>query len=463
MRSLKKAFVLIIACFGLCIYTHAAQHGKPNILFIVGDDMGYSDVAFQGCKDIPTPNLDKLAASGVRFTSGYVSAPYCSPTRAGLLTGRYQEKFGHEFNPSSPGTGLPVTERTIADRLKAVGYHTGLVGKWHEGSEPKFHPQKRGFDEFFGFLGGSHSYFKYNGMLRGTEPVSGEEYFTDAFGREACDYITHHKDEPWFLYLAFNAVHTPMDATDDRLKQFESIQDKKRRTYAAMMSAMDENIGRVLGKLQETRQTENTYVIFISDNGGPVMPGTTMNASHNDPFRGGKRTTLEGGIRVPFVVSWKNHIKPGVNDGMAIQLDLTATALNLGGADTKNIDGVNLMPYLTGKKKGAPHDVLYWRFGDQMAIRIGDYKLVRYDQNADTRVGKRLHAIGPFLYNLNEDIGETKDLSAQMPDKVRELQTKWDAWNKTLMKPLWGYGKGDSDGDPKQPKAKKKKKDSGNV
>jgi arylsulfatase A-like enzyme len=372
------------------------------------------------------------------------------------LTGRYQEKYGHEFNPT--GTqGMPTNQITIADRLKKVGYHTGLVGKWHQGSEPQFHPQKRGFDDFFGFLGGSHSYFKYNGMLRGTQPVSGEEYFTDAFGREACDYISKNKDKPWFLYLAFNAVHTPMDATDDRLQKFTQIQDKKRRTYAAMMYAMDENIGRVLNKLQETGQTENTYVIFISDNGGPVMPGTTMNASHNTPLRGGKRTTLEGGIRVPFVVSWLNHIKPGgVYDNMVIQLDLTATALNIAGADTSNTDGVNLLPYLTGDNHGVPHGVLFWRFGDQMAIRLGNYKLVRYDANADTLTGKKQPAIGPFLYNLADDIGETKDLSKKMPGKLRELQSKWDDWNKTLARPLWWQGKGDSDGDPKQPKKKKK-------
>ncbi|MDB6056605.1 MAG: sulfatase [Verrucomicrobiales bacterium] len=456
MQLLKKALVLTLACLA-CASTQAAQKGKPNILFIVGDDMGYSDVGFQGCKDIPTPNLDKLAASGVRFTSGYVSAPYCSPSRAGMLTGRYQEKFGHEFNPSSPGSGLPTNQVTIADRLKKVGYHTGLVGKWHEGNEAWFHPQKRGFDEFFGFLGGSHSYLKWNGMLRGTEPVSGEEYFTDAFGREASSYIEKNKNEPWFLYLAFNAVHTPMDATEDRIKLFAKIDDTKRRTYAAMMYAMDQNIGRVLAKLEETGQAENTYVIFFADNGGPVMPGTTMNASHNDPLRGGKRTTLEGGIRVPFIVSWKNHLKPAVYDNMAFTLDMTATALKIAGADTKNLDGVNLMPYVTGKNNGQPHDVLYWRFGDQMAIRIGDYKLVRYDQNADLKVGRKLPAVGPFLYNLKTDIGETKDLSKEMPDKLHELQAKWDQWNKTLAKPAWGYGKGDSDGDPKQPKKKKKK------
>ncbi len=404
--------------------------------------MGYADVGFHGCKDIPTPNLDALARSGVNFTSGYVSAPYCSPTRAGLLTGRYQQKFGHEFNPTSRETGLPLTEKTIANRLKPQGYTTGLVGKWHLDSMPEMHPQKRGFDEFFGFLGSSHSYFKWDGMLRGTEPVDGKEYFTDAFGREACSFIERHKGQPWFLYLAFNAVYTPMDATDDRLARFAKILDKQRRTYAAMMYAMDENVGRVLKKLADTGQEQDTFIIFINDNGGPTMPGVTVNCSVNDPLRGSKRTTLEGGIRVPFIVSWKNHIKAAVLDKMVIQLDLTRTALETAGADTSDTDGVNLLPYLSGEKKTAPHDALYWRLGEQMAIRLGDYKLVHYDSNVDTRTGKHNQPIaGPKLYNLATDIGETNDLFGQMPDRAKELQAKWEAWNATLIKPLWGLPK----------------------
>jgi arylsulfatase A-like enzyme len=259
------------------------------------------------------------------------------------------------------------------------------------------------------------------------------------------------------LYLAFNAVHTPMDATDDRFGKFTSITDKRRRTYAAMMLALDENVGRARKKLAETGQEENTLVIFISDNGGPVMPGTTINGSVNTPLRGGKRTTLEGGIRVPFVVSWKNHVKPAVFDKPAIQLDLTATALDLAGAKADNLDGVNLLPYLSGDKKQSPHDALYWRFGQQMAIRMGDFKLVRYDSNADTLTGKRNQPIaGPQLYDLSKDIGEKNDLFASMPDKAKELQSKWDAWNATLMKPLWAFGPSDSDGDPAQKKKKKK-------
>jgi arylsulfatase A-like enzyme len=428
----------------------AASPLRPNILFIVGDDMGYADVGFHGCRDIPTPNLDALAASGVRFTSGYVSGPYCSPTRAGLLTGRYQSRFGHEFNPAG-GHGLPLTEITIANRLKAAGYATGLVGKWHLGAAPEMRPPKRGFDEFYGFLGGAHSYIQATGILRGDEQVKELDYTTDAFGREAAAFIERHRGEPWFLYLAFNAVHTPMQATDDRLAKFPDIADKKRRTYDAMMLAMDEAIGRVRQKLADAGLEQNTFVCFISDNGGPTMPGTTINASRNDPFRGSKRTTLEGGIRVPFTVSWPGHVKPGVYDQPVIQLDAHATALAIAGVEVKpewKLDGVNLLPFLTGEKTGSPHDALYWRFGAQMAIRLGDHKLVRYDRNADTQSGKRNQAVtAAKLYNLASDRGETKDLAAAMPDKVKELQSKWDAWNAANVKPLWGGGTTDSDGD----------------
>ena len=424
---------------------------KPNILFIVGDDMGYGDVGFHKCKDIPTPNLDKLAGSGVRFTNGYVTGPYCSPTRAGLLTGRYQTRFGHEFNPGGGTQGMPVTETTIADRLKAAGYVTGIVGKWHLGAQESMQPQKRGFDEFFGFLGGAHSYFQSAGILRGTTPVKELDYTTDAFGREAVDFIERHKDKPWFLYLAFNAVHTPMNATDDRLAKFPNIVDKKRQTYDAMMLAMDEAIGKVRQKLSDSGLDEKTLIVFISDNGGPTMPGVTVNGSSNLPLRGSKRTTLEGGIRVPFVVSWQGHVKPGVFDKPVIQLDATATALAAAGVDVKpewKQEGVNLLPFLDGTATAAPHDALYWRFGQQMAIRSGDYKLVRYDSNADTLTGKSGQPVTPArLYKLSEDLGETKDLAAAEPEMVKELQEKWNSWNQSNVAPLWGGGNSDNDGD----------------
>lgn len=451
----------IIALLGIGLATYsghgsratAAEKAKPNILFIVGDDMGYADVGFHGCQDIPTPHLDALAASGVRFTNGYVSGPYCSPTRAGLMTGRYQERFGHEFNPGGPN-GLPLTEVTIADRLRAAGYATGLVGKWHLGAQPEQHPQKRGFQEFFGFLGGSHSYFNSSGILRGTEQVNELDYTTDAFGREAVAFIERHKSEPWFLYLAFNAVHTPMNATDDRLAKFPNVEDTQRRTYDAMLLALDEAVGSVRKKLADTGLDKNTLVLFISDNGGPTMPGTTVNGSRNTPFRGSKRTTLEGGIHVPFVVSWPDRLRPGVYEKPVIQLDATATALTAAGVKAEHLDGVDLLPFLSGENSNAPHDVLYWRFGQQMAIREGEYKLVRYDSNVDTRTGRSGQPVTEAkLYRLSDDIGETKDLSGQLPDKVKELQTKWDAWNATLVKPLWGGGKADSDGpEPGAPK-----------
>jgi arylsulfatase A-like enzyme len=434
---------------------------KPNILLIVGDDMGYADVGFHGSKEIPTPNLDALAASGVRFTSGYVSGPYCSPTRAGLLTGRYQNRFGHEFNPDG-ANGMPLTETTIADRLKAAGYSTALVGKWHLGARPEFHPLRRGFDEFYGFLGGGHSYFEAAGMWRGTNPVTELDYTTDAFGREAVAFIERHQSRPWFLYLAFNAVHTPMHATDDRLAKFASISDEKRRTHNAMLLAMDEAIGRVRKKLADAGLEQSTLVFFIADNGGPVMPGTTMNASRNDPLRGGKRTTLEGGIRVPFLVSWPGRLKPGVYTHPVIQLDLTATALAAAGVEIKpdwKLEGVNLLPFLNGEKTGAPHDALYWRFGQQMAIRAGDYKLVRYDSNADTLTGARNQPVSTAkLYNLAADVGESKDLASAMPEKVKELQAKWDAWNAGNIQPRWGAAHADDGAEPgSRPTAKGKK------
>ncbi len=461
-KCLLRSFLVALLC-ALCSQTaSAADTRKPNILFIVGDDMGYADVGFHGCKDIPTPHLDALAASGVRFTSGYVSGPYCSPTRAGLLTGRYQNRFGHEFNPGAPNAGLPLTEKTIADRLKAAGYATGLVGKWHLGNLPEMQPLKRGFDEFFGFLGGAHSYFASAGILRGTEQVKEMDYTTDAFGREACAFVEKDKGKPWFLYLAFNAVHTPMHATDDRLAKFPNVADKQRRTYAAMMIAMDDAIGKVRAKLAETGQNENTLITFISDNGGPAMQGVTVNGSVNLPLRGSKRTTLEGGVRVPFIVSWPGKLKPGVFAQPAIQLDLTATALAAAGVATKpewKLDGVNLLPFLTGEKTGTPHDALYWRFGEQMAVRAGDFKLVRYDTTADGLDAGRKAGPSPLkLYNLHDDLGETKDLAAAQPDKVKELQALWNTWNTANMKPLWGGGRADNDGPEPGAPAKKGKK-----
>jgi arylsulfatase A-like enzyme len=418
-------------------YYGGIANAAPNILFIVADDLGYADVGFHGCKDIPTPNIDSLAKNGVRCSSGYVSGVYCSPTRAGLLTGRYQTRFGHEFNPGAGANiGLPLTETTIADRLKMAGYKTGWVGKWHLGSAEKYYPVNRGFEDSYGFLGGAHAYLPEKGklqMLRGKEMFDEKEYLTDAWGREAVAFIDRHQKQPFFLYLAFNAVHTPMHATEKYLKRFPGIKDPQRQKYAAMHSAMDDNIGRVLQKLRDCKLEENTLICFFSDNGGPTMVGTTINGSINAPLRGSKRQTLEGGIRVPFVLHWKGKLPADkIYDKPVIQLDLHATALTVAGVEIQKdwkLDGVNLLPYLDGKKTEAPHDALYWRFGDQMALRKGDYKLVQYDNT------------GCKLYNLATDIGESNDLATKEPMKVKELETLWQKWNKEMAEPLWGARK----------------------
>ncbi len=437
---------LVLALHIACQAAEPAPQGakKPNVVILLADDLGYADVGFQGCRDIPTPHIDSLAQNGVRCTNGYVSGPYCSPTRAGLLTGRYQQRFGHEFNPSTEDSGLALTETTMAERFADAGYATGLVGKWHLGGLPKFRPPQRGFGDFFGFLGGAHAYFPQplTDVYRGDKATGETGYLTDAFGREAVAFIDRHKSRPFFLYLAFNAVHTPMQATDERLKRFESIDDPKRRTYAAMLVAMDEAIGQVLGKLHAEGLDRDTLIFFFSDNGGPTMKGTTINGSRNTPLRGSKRTTLEGGVRVPFVVQWPARLSAGkVYDQPIIQLDIQPTALAAAGIaaqPNQKLDGVNLLPFLSGETAAKPHETLYWRLGEQMAIRDGDWKLVRYDSTADGETGGAVTP--PRLYDLAHDVGEAHDLTAEQPDTVKKLEMRWQAWSNQMASPAWGPG-----------------------
>jgi arylsulfatase A-like enzyme len=438
MWQTKLAFVAALTAAGIGGASAAAENqaSRPNILIIVGDDMGYHDVGIHGCQDIPTPHIDSLAKNGIRCTSGYVSGPYCSPTRAGLMTGRYQQRFGHEFNPGpAPAEqfGLALDQPTIAERLKEAGYATGMVGKWHLGNEKQFQPPSRGFQEYFGFLGGAHPYLPgraagnqglLRGIYRGYEQVDEKEYLTDAFAREALAFIDRHQKEPFFLYLAFNAVHNPLQATDKYLARFKDVSDENRRTYCAMMSAMDDAIGQVLKKLDDARLTENTLIMFVSDNGGPPA-----NASNNAPLRGFKAQTWEGGIRVPYVIQWKGKLPVGKTfDQPVIQLDFHPTALAAAGVKTDaKLDGVNLLPYLTVEKASPPHESLFWRFGQQTAIRHGNYKLV-----------KATGISTPQLFDLAADIGETKDLSAAKPEIAKDLQARWDAWNKDNVPAKWG-------------------------
>lgn len=415
--------------------TACAEPGrKPNIVLIVADDLGYGELGIQGCKDIPTPNIDAIAAGGVRFTDGYVSCPVCSPTRAGLMTGRYQQRFGHEFNPgpaeaADSAFGLAADEQTLAERLKEAGYATCMVGKWHLGYRPECRPTRRGFDEFFGFLGGAHPYVAARlagaQIMRGDEVVTERQYLTDAFAREAVAAVDQHRDHPFFLYLPFNAVHAPLQAPPRYQQRFAAIQDPKRRTFAAMQAAMDDAVGRVLDRLREHGLERDTLLFFISDNGGP----TAQTSSGNGPLRGFKAQVLEGGIRVPFMVRWPGRLPEGkVYDKPVISLDIHATALAAAGIrkkPEKPLDGVNLLPALSGKGGREPHKALFWRFGAQSAVRMGDWKMV--EQQGETR-----------LYNLKDDIHEDRDLSADNPRKLKELQKAYEAWDRQLAEPRWG-------------------------
>lgn len=450
MKTLREIRIWSLVIFSIAAFSpaRAAEARKPNVIVFLSDDVGYGEYGFQGNKEIPTPNIDSLAKAGIRFTQGYVSGPYCSPTRAGLMTGRYQTRFGHEFNGGGPsggqGFGLPLTEKTIADRFKSLGYATIAIGKWHLGGPPEFLPMKRGFDEFYGTVANT-AFFKPRAFVDSRKspdvhPIDAEDFYTtDAYAERAVDWIERQKDKPFFLYLPFNAQHAPLQATRKYLDRFPNIADEKRRTFAAMMSAMDDAVGRVLTKLREIKQEENTLIWFFSDNGGPTQSTTSQNGS----LRGVKATTLEGGVRVPFCVQWKGKLPAGKTyEHPIIQLDILPTSLAAAGVATDpawKLDGVNLLPFLTGEKKDKPHDALYWRFGEQWAIRKGDFKLVaaRPDNNE------------PRLFNLTDDIGEAKDLTASHPEKAKELKTAWDRWNAEQAKPLW---------QPNPTKAKKKAK-----
>lgn len=412
----------------------------PNILVIVSDDHGYADVGFHGCKDIPTPHLDRLAREGLECTNGHVSHPYCSPSRAGLMTGRYQQRFGHEnnpfFDPSDHREGLPVSETLLPEHLLKAGYTTGWIGKWHLGAAPEFHPQKRGFTETFGFIGGGHHYqnwkiqpsTEYNVPIeRNGTPVEVTQHLTTAFGNEASDFIHRHSRNPWFLYLAFNAPHTPHEPTAERLAQFSSIPDPKRRKYAAQVSLLDDAIGVTLAALRDTDQEQRTLVFFFSDNGGPI--GDASNGSTNTPLRGGKGMVFEGGVRVPFLVKWPDHLAAAKTYHQPVSsLDVFATTLAAAGIPMptdKTYDSVNLLPFLNGKLPGPPHPRLFWRSGQNLAVIDGNNKLV-YQKGFPKQ-----------LFHLDTDLAETTDLVNSEPDNVTHLDDILSTWNKQLIPPAF--------------------------
>jgi arylsulfatase A-like enzyme len=400
----------------------AQQTKKPNILLIYADDLGYGELGCYGNRTIPTPNIDKLAAGGIRCTQGYVSAPLCSPSRAGLMTARYPTRYGHENNTMAPGKHLPDGEVTLAQRLKSLGYATGIIGKWHLGGQASALPTQRGFNDYFGVLGNPGSYFQPKGFVDSSvsavkQPVKDKNFYTtDAFAARAARWLEAHKDRPWFLYLPFNAVHAPHEATEKYLQRFAQLKAKE-RNFAAMLSALDDAVGVVLTQLRELGLEENTLVFFISDNGAPGGRGG------NGPLRGGKYTTWEGGVRVPFILQWKGTLAAGKTyDLPVIQLDVMPTCVAAAGGKTDpawQLDGVNLLPYLAGDKSDRPHETLYWRIDGMWAIRRGDLKLVHAAPgNAP-----------PQLFDLAKDTGEASDLAATRAGDARELKSLWDRWN----------------------------------
>jgi len=403
---------------------------RPNIVLILADDLGYADLGVQGCRDIATPSIDSIAKGGIRFTDGYVTSAVCAPTRAGLLTGRYQQRFGFENNPgsrpnTSAGFGLPRSEPILAERLKAAGYATGMVGKWHLGYRRELQPPSRGFDFFFGFLAGGNYYFRARDpILRGFEEVEEKWYLTDAFGREAETFIDANHDRPFFLYVSFNAVHDPLQATEESQARFPEIEDRKRLLYAGMLASMDDAVGEILAALKRHDIERRTLVVFLSDNGGP----TERTTSRNDPFRGGKAELLEGGIRIPFMIRWADRLPSGKVERRPVSsLDLVPTILAAAGVKVKGgppLDGVDLLPYLTGVREGRPHEALFWRRGKMSAVRMGDLKLIRH--------GRRT-----WLFDLAKDPGETNNLAKSRPEDLERLHAAYEKWSEGTIPALW--------------------------
>ncbi len=423
----------VLAASALVSCSNTDKHPeKPNILIILLDDAGYNDFGFNGSKDLRTPNIDKLAANGVVFSDAHVTASVSGPSRAGILSGRYQQRCGYECNLDNK-LGLGLQEETIGDVFLKNGYQTACLGKWHQGDEPEYHPNKRGFEHFYGFIAGHRSYFfrpdkddspgSLKNMQLNGEQVSFDGYLTDVLADEAAAYI---KDavKPFMMYLAFNAVHTPMEATPEDLAMFEG---HPRQKLAAMTWALDRSIGRIVDSLKETGKYENTLIFFLSDNGG-----AHNNQSSNYPLKGFKGNKYEGGIRVPFFVNYGDRYK-GTFDGLSSSLDIFATAIDAAGITTgtlKNpIDGVSLLSYMKGDTEGDPHDYLFWRKERKSAIRMKEYKLICVE------------GIGERLYNLRENLGETTDVYEQNRALSDKMKAAYKEWEKGIITPmLWDEG-----------------------
>lgn len=436
-----------------------AAAARPNVVVILADDLGYGDVGANGGTAIATPHIDALAERGVRLTQGYVSHPVCSPSRAGLMTGRYQQRHGWEFNPAGRDrvAGMSTEEQTIADVMRAAGYRTGLIGKWHLGSQRQHHPVSRGFDEFFGMAKSGSIYIdagaseveSWGGvragpsiMVRGLdEEVVVEQYLTDRFTDEAVDFIERHARVPFFLFLSHKTPHTPLQATAKYLDRYRHIADDAARIYAAMVASLDDSVGAVVSVLEQQDIREDTLIVFLSDNGcAEYVAGACSNA----PLRGHKRYFQEGGIRVPFIVSWPDRLPEGsVFEHPASSLDLMDTFLAAAGHAEASDDSVDLIPYLDGTEAAPPHDYLFWRSGPNYAVRDGRWKLIRYNRSD---LSKRDHPgrLAPpedgwpsdspngqitLLYDLANDPSERVNYAPGRPEVVERLVEAWERWN----------------------------------
>jgi arylsulfatase A-like enzyme len=415
-----------------------ALNKQPNIILILTDDLGYKDVGFNGSDDILTPNIDKISMDGINFTSAYVTHPYCSPSRAGLLTGRYQQRFGHEHNvpyqPKNSELGTSLDEVTLSEKLKDAGYNTYAIGKWHLGDHKSFLPHNRGFDKWFGFSGGNMNYWgmpSKNGRMhiqRNDSIIkpSSLTYLTDDFTKEALKNIKENGDKPFFMFLSYNAPHSPDHTTLEYLEKTSHVEFGKRSVYGAMVAGIDKGVGQIDDLLLDLGIRKNTMIIFLSDNGG------RLDSADNGPFRGHKGMLFEGGIRVPFVISWPERLPVGIkyNDPI-ISLDIFATCLAAAGQDIKNsdkLDGINLLPVLNNTNQQVLTRTLYWRVanGEEYAVRKGRYKLIK-----SAYKNKRI------LFDLEKDQMETNDISKEMPAIVSELSEHYKNWNNELMPPLW--------------------------
>lgn len=411
-----------------------ASHRQPNILLLVLDDLGYAQISANGCTDFSTPNIDAIGTNGARFTDFHVSAPVCSPSRAGLLTGRYPTRFGHEFNHpegDQAELGLPVGEPTIAGRLKAAGYVTAHFGKWHLGNprEPGQTPADRGFDKSV-WIAGQQKLPPFWLTDNGKARQNHSPYVDSAIADETCQFIAADHDQPWFVFAAFLTPHSPLDLPASVAAGHPEIAKPARRACANAMELVDAEIGRIMATLKETGQQERTLVVLLSDNG--AYP---RNGSLGLPFIGNKGTLWEGGIRVPCLVQWPDRIPAGqVIDDPLIALDLAPTMLAAAGVDlgtSPGLDGINLLPRLDCSGALPANRAMFWRYGEQFAVRQGPWKFLRGMRNRE----KNIWETG--LYDLRTDIRERRDQSAAQPELRAELERLYREWDEKNIAAAW--------------------------